>query len=285
MRQLKIDKSITTRDSESLDKYLTEIGRYELLTPDEESDLAMKASRGDKEAKEKLVCSNLRFVVSVAKKYQHQGVPLCDLIDEGNIGLMTAADKFDATKGFKFISYAVWWIRQSIMLAIQEHGKTVRLPLNKTGQLNKINKAINQFEHENQRRPTTDELAKLLDEDEDKIKDVLNAQTSVSSIDAPITDDDSSTLGDVLANENSPQADKGLVLDSLRADIAQFLKNLTPKQRAIIRMSFGLDGEEKSLDEIGEEFNLSRERVRQIKELSIRKLKSNIGRASLIQYL
>lgn len=285
MRQLKIDKSITTRDSESIDKYLTEISRYDLLTPDEESDLAMKASRGDQAAKEKLVCSNLRFVVSVAKKYQHQGVPLCDLIDEGNIGLMTAAEKFDATKGFKFISYAVWWIRQSIMLAIQEHGKTVRLPLNKTGQLNKINKAINQFEHENQRRPTTDELAKLLDEDEDKIKDVLNSQTSVSSIDAPITDDDSSTLGDVLTNENSPQADKGLVLDSLRADIAQFLKNLTPKQRAIIRMSFGLDGEEKSLDEIGEEFNLSRERVRQIKELSIRKLKSNVNRVSLMQYL
>ena len=245
MRQLKITKSITNRESASLDKYLQEIGREELVTPDEEVELAQRIRKGDQEALEKLTRANLRFVVSVAKQYQNQGLSLPDLINEGNLGLIKAAEKFDETRGFKFISYAVWWIRQSILQALAEQSRIVRLPLNQVGSLNKINKALTRFEQENERQPTNEELSEMIDVPKDKISDTLRVGSRHVSVDAPFVEGEDNSLLDVLPNDDSPSADRGLVNESLM-----------------------------TLEEIGERFGLTRERVRQIKEKAIRRLKS-----------
>ena len=273
MRQLKIGNSITIRDWRSLDLYLQEIGREELLTPDEEVELSRRTREGDEDAMDKLIRSNLRFVVSVAKQYQNQGIPLPDLIDEGNIGLIKAARKFDETRGFKFISYAVWWIRQSILQAIADQSRIVRLPLNQVGSLNKINKMISQFEQDHQRRPSPEELAELLDMSAEKIGDTLMVSGRHVSVDAPIADGEDSTILDTMTAEDAPDTDDGLILESLRREIDRVLSHLDPRQQEIIRMSYGLGCNEMSLDEIADKFDLTRERVRQIRETAIKNLK------------
>ena len=273
MRQLKITKSITNRESASLDKYLQEIGREELITVDDEVELAQKIRQGDERALEKLTKANLRFVVSVAKQYQNQGLSLPDLINEGNLGLIKAAQKFDETRGFKFISYAVWWIRQSILQALAEQSRIVRLPLNQVGALNKINKAQSKFEQENGRLPTSDELAEILDVPKDKIADTIRVSGRHVSLDAPFVEGEDNNLLDVLENEESPAASKGLVSESLNKEIERALSTLTPRERDIIKYFFGIGCQEMTLEEIGEKFNLTRERVRQIKEKAIRRLK------------
>lgn len=273
MRQLKITKSITNRESASLDKYLQEIGREELVTPEEEVELAQRIRKGDKEALEKLTRANLRFVVSVAKQYQNQGLSLPDLINEGNLGLIKAAEKFDETRGFKFISYAVWWIRQSILQALAEQSRIVRLPLNQVGSLNKINKALGKFEQENERQPSNDELAEMIDVPKDKISDTLRVSGRHVSVDAPFVEGEDNSLLDVLPNDDSPSADRTLVGESLSTEIDRALQILTPREREIIRSFFGIGCQEMTLEEIGERHNLTRERVRQIKEKAIRKLK------------
>ena len=274
MRQLKITKSITNRESASLDKYLQEIGREELVSPEEEVELAQRIRKGDQRALEKLTRANLRFVVSVAKQYQNQGLSLPDLINEGNLGLIKAAEKFDETRGFKFISYAVWWIRQSILQALAEQSRIVRLPLNQVGSLNKINKALSKFEQENERQPSSDELSEMIDVPKDKISDTLRVSGRHVSVDAPSVEGEDNSLLDVLPNTDSPSADRGLVNESLNTEIERALSTLSSREREIIKSFFGIGCQEMTLEEIGERFGLTRERVRQIKEKAIRRLKS-----------
>jgi RNA polymerase primary sigma factor len=285
MRQLKITKSITNRESASLDKYLQEIGREPLIPVDEEVELARMIRHGDRAALEKLVKANLRFVVSVAKQYQNQGLSLPDLIDEGNLGLIKAAEKFDETRGFKFISYAVWWIRQSILQALAEQARIVCLPLNQVGSLNKINKAYQRFEQEFERKPSAEELAELLDIPVDKIADTLKMSGRQVSVDAPFVEGEDNSLIDVMVNEDSPNADHTLINESLSREIDRALATLTPREADIIRKFFGIGVPEKTLEEIGIELHLTRERVRQIKEKAIRRLKSSSRSKILKTYL
>ena len=285
MRQLKITKSITNRESQSLDKYLQEIGREELVTPEEEVELAQRIRNGDQKALEKLTRANLRFVVSVAKQYQNQGLSLPDLINEGNLGLIKAAEKFDETRGFKFISYSVWWIRQSILQALAEQSRIVRLPLNQVGSLNKINKALSKFEQENERLPSNDELSEMIEVPKDKIADTLRVSGRHVSVDAPFVEGEDNSLLDILPNDDSPSADKGLVNESLSTEIDRALQILTPREREIIKSFFGIGCQEMTLEEIGERLDLTRERVRQIKEKAIRKLKKPNASKLLKTYL
>ncbi len=282
MRQLKITKSITNRESASLDKYLQEIGKEELITVEEEVELAQRIKKGDQEALEKLTKANLRFVVSVAKQYQNQGLTLPDLINEGNLGLIKAAEKFDETRGFKFISYAVWWIRQSILQALAEQSRIVRLPLNQVGSLNKINKALSRFEQENERKPSTEELAKVLDLPTEKVSDTLRVSGRHISVDAPFVEGEANSLLDVLINNDSPNADRALMNESLSREIDRALSTLTERERDIIKLFFGIGCQEMTLEEIGEKFGLTRERVRQIKEKAIRRLR-HTSRSKLLK--
>ena len=285
MRQLKISKSITNRESAALEKYLQEIGREELISVDEEVALAQRIKKGDREALEKLTKANLRFVVSVAKQYQNQGLSLQDLINEGNLGLIKAAEKFDETRGFKFISYAVWWIRQSILQAIAEHSRIVRLPLNQVGSVNKINRMRNKFEQENERRPSIDEIAEDMDLPEDKIEDAIKVNARHVSVDAPFVDGEDNSLLDVLPNEDAVMADKLLLVESLRDEIKRALQILNDRERKIIEALFGIDQQEMTLEEVGDKYNLTRERVRQIKEKAIRRLRNNTKSKLLRSYL
>lgn len=287
MRQLKIIKSITNRESQALEKYLQEIGREELLTVEEEVELAQKIHKGDKRALERLVRANLRFVVSVAKQYQNQGLSLPDLINEGNLGLIRAAEKFDETRGFKFISYAVWWIRQSILQALAEQSRIVRLPLNQSGSLNKINKMQQKFEQEYERRPSIEEIAEGIDLPEEKVEDAMKSNTRHISVDAPFsTDDESNTLLDVLEDTSTPDADNELVTESLRAEITKALSILKERERQIVEASYGIGaGGEMTLEEIGAKYGLSRERVRQIKEKAIRRLRTTTNSELLKSFL
>jgi RNA polymerase primary sigma factor len=285
MRQLKITKSITNRESASLDKYLQEIGREELITVEEEVELAQRIKKGDQEALEKLTKANLRFVVSVAKQYQNQGLSLPDLINEGNLGLIKAAEKFDETRGFKFISYAVWWIRQSILQALAEQSRIVRLPLNQVGSLNKINKALAKFEQENERTPSSDELSTILEIPKEKVTDTLRVSGRHVSVDAPFVDGEDNSLLDVLINNDSPNADRGLLNESLAKEIDRALATLTERERDIVKYFFGIGSQEMTLEEIGEQFGLTRERVRQIKEKAIRRLRHSSRSKLLKSYL
>lgn len=285
MRQLKISKSITNRESASLDKYLQEIGHEELLSVDEEVELAQKIRKGDRRALERLTRANLRFVVSVAKQYQNQGLSLPDLINEGNVGLIKAAEKFDETRGFKFISYAVWWIRQSILQAIAEQSRIVRLPLNQVGSVNKINRELNKFEQEHERRPSVDEIADRIDLPEDKIEEAMKVNNRHVSMDAPFVDGEDNSLLDVLADNDMPMADKALVQESLRKEIDRAIELLNDREQKVVRAFFGIGAPEMTLEEIGEKYNLTRERVRQIKEKAIRRLRHNTKNKLLKTYL
>ena len=285
MRQLKITKSITNRESASLDKYLQEIGKEDLITVEEEVELAQRIRKGDQEALEKLTKANLRFVVSVAKQYQNQGLSLPDLINEGNLGLIKAAEKFDETRGFKFISYAVWWIRQSILQALAEQSRIVRLPLNQVGSLNKINKAFARFEQEHERVPSPEELAQELELPREKVTDTLRVAGRHISVDAPFADGEDNSLLDVLVNPDSPNADRGLINESLATEVDRALETLTERERDIIRYFFGIGCSEMTLEEIGEKFDLTRERVRQIKEMAIRRLRHSSRSKLLKSYL
>ena len=285
MRQLKITKSITNRESASLDKYLQEIGKEELITVEEEVELAQRIRKGDQEALEKLTKANLRFVVSVAKQYQNQGLSLPDLINEGNLGLIKAAEKFDETRGFKFISYAVWWIRQSILQALAEQSRIVRLPLNQVGSLNKINKAFGRFEQENERTPSPEELADMLNLPKEKVSDTLRVSGRHVSVDAPFADGEDNNLLDVLVNSDSPNADRGLINESLATEVDRALDTLTDREKDIIKYFFGIGCSEMTLEEIGEKFGLTRERVRQIKEKAIRRLRHSSRSKLLKSYL
>ena len=285
MRQLKITKSITNRESASLDKSLQEIGKEDLITVEEEVELAQRIRKGDQRALEKLTRANLRFVVSVAKQYQNQGLSLPDLINEGNLGLIKAAEKFDETRGFKFISYAVWWIRQSILQALAEQSRIVRLPLNQVGSLNKINKAFSRFEQEHERRPSPEELAETLDLPAEKVADTLRVSGRHISVDAPFVEGEDNSLLDVLVNDDSPVADKTLINESLSTEVERALATLTERERDIIRVFFGINCQEMTLEEIGEKFGLTRERVRQIKEKAIRRLRHSSRSKLLKTYL
>ena len=285
MRQLKITKQVTNRDTPSLDKYLQEIGKVDLISPEEEVVLARRIKAGETEALRKLVKANLRFVVSVAKQYQNQGMSLPDLINEGNLGLMKAAQRFDETRGFKFISYAVWWIRQSILQAIAEQSRIVRLPLNQVGSVNKINRALSKFEQINERRPSPEEISESVDLPEDKVADAMKVSGRHVSVDAPFVDGEDNSLLDVLENTDSPMADKTLILESLRSEIDRALKTLNNRERDIIKAFFGINQPEMTLEEIGDKFGLTRERVRQIKEKAIRHLRQNTKNKLLKTYL
>ena len=285
MHQLKINKSITNRSSAALDKYLSEIAKEPLLTVDEEVELAQRIHSGDKEALDKLVRSNLRFVVSVAKQYQNGELTLSDLVNEGNVGLIKAAEKFDETRGFKFISYAVWWIRQSNMQALAEQSRLVRLPLNQVGLLNKINKTIADFVQEHERQPSLHELARLVDVDESKIAETLSASSRGASLDAPFQDGEENSLISVLSDDNAPAADNGMDLESLSTDLEQILKELKPREIQVLKMSFGIGCNEKTLEEIADTLGLTRERVRQIREKSLKKLRDTAGADMLRKYL
>ncbi|MBP6625406.1 MAG: sigma-70 family RNA polymerase sigma factor [Chitinophagaceae bacterium] len=287
MRQLKITKSITNRESQSLEKYLQEIGKVDLITPEEEVILAVKIKQGDQRALEKLTKANLRFVVSVAKQYQNQGLSLSDLINEGNLGLIKAAQRFDETRGFKFISYAVWWIRQSILQALAEQSRIVRLPLNKVGLTNKINKAYSQLEQEYQREPSAEELAILLEINTEEIETTLGVAARHVSVDAPFVDGEENTLLDVLRNPNSISSDMELEHnESLRDEIDRSLSTLTERQKDVLKLFFGIGVEHPmSLEDIGERFGLTRERVRQIKDKAITKLRSTSRSKLLKNYL
>ena len=274
MRQLKITKSITNRESAALEKYLQEIGKEEMISGEEEVELAQRIRHGDEKALERLTKANLRFVVSVAKQYQNQGLTLPDLINEGNLGLLKAAERFDETRGFKFISYAVWWIRQSILQAISEQSRIVRLPLNQVGSVNKIAHEINRFEQENERRPSLEEIAEKIDLPQDKIDEAMNINGHHISVDAPFIDGEDNSLLDVMPNENSPMADSSLVEESLKAEIQNALSVLNDRERNVIEASYGINRPELTLEEIGAKFGLTRERVRQIKEKAIRKLRN-----------
>ncbi len=285
MRQLKITKSITNRESQSLEKYLQEIGKVDLLTPEEEVDLAKKIKEGDQEALEKLTKANLRFVVSVAKQYQNQGLSLSDLINEGNLGLIKAAQRFDETRGFKFISYAVWWIRQSILQALAEQSRIVRLPLNKVGSLNKINRAFSELEQEFEREPSSEELADLLEITSDEVETTLGVAARHVSMDAPFVDGEDNSLLDVLENSGTPGTDTKLeYAESLRREIERSLNTLTERQCDVIKLYFGIGIEHPmSLEDIGDRFGLTRERVRQIKDKAINKLRS-ASRSKLLKH-
>ncbi len=282
MRQLKITKSITNRESASLDKYLQEIGKYELISVEEEVELAQRIKKGDRIAIEKLTRANLRFVVSVAKQYQNQGLSLPDLINEGNLGLIKAAEKFDETRGFKFISYAVWWIRQSIMQAINEQSRIVRLPLNQVSSLSKYKKAVSKFEQEFERKPSPEELAEILELPEEKVMDTMRVSGRHLSVDAPFVAGEDNSLLDVLENSDSPVADGNLMNESLSREIDRAFATLTERERVILRLAFGIGIAEMSLEEIGEKFGLTRERVRQIKEKAIRRLR-HTSRSNLLK--
>ncbi len=285
MRQLKITKSITNRESASLDKYLQEIGREELISVEEEVELAQRIRKGDQEALYKLTKANLRFVVSVAKQYQNQGLSLPDLINEGNLGLIRAAEKFDETRGFKFISYAVWWIRQSILQALAEQSRIVRLPLNQVGSLNKINKALAHFEQEHERTPSPEELARELDLPSDKVADTMRVSGRHVSVDAPFAEGEDNNLLDVLVNSDSPNADRLLINESLTTEVERALATLSERERDIIKYFFGIGCTEMTLEEIGDQFGLTRERVRQIKEKAVRRLRSTSRSKLLKTYL
>ena len=285
MRQLKITRTITNRESEALEKYLVEIAREELLSAEEEVELAHRARKGDQKALERLTKANLRFVVSVAKQYQNQGLPLPDLINEGNLGLIKAADRFDETRGFKFISYAVWWIRQSILQAIADQSRVVRLPLNQVSSMNKINQMLSKFEQEHERRPSLDEISEQTDLPEDKIDIAIQVNGRSVSVDAPFQDGEDNSLLDVMANPDAPMADRELVAESLRAEISTALKVLTDRERGIIQAFYGIGEPELTLEEIGTKFGLTRERVRQIKEKAIRRLRSESQNKVLKAYL
>ncbi|MDR2882764.1 MAG: RNA polymerase sigma factor RpoD/SigA [Alistipes sp.] len=285
MRQLKITKSITNRESASLDKYLQEIGKEDLITVEEEVELAQRIKKGDQWALEKLTKANLRFVVSVAKQYQNQGLSLPDLINEGNLGLIKAAEKFDETRGFKFISYAVWWIRQSILQALAEQSRIVRLPLNQVGSLNKINKAFAKFEQENERTPSPEELAAVLDIPREKVTDTMRVAGRHVSVDAPFADGEDNNLLDVLVNADSPNADRSLINESLGTEIDRTLATLTEREKDIVKYFFGIGCPEMTLEEIGDKFGLTRERVRQIKEKAIRRLRHSSKSKWLKSYL
>ena len=285
MRQLKITKSITNRESESLEKYLQEIGKEDLLSTDEEVELAQRIRKGDRKALERLTKANLRFVVSVAKQYQNQGLSLPDLINEGNVGLIKAAERFDETRGFKFISYAVWWIRQSILQALAEQSRIVRLPLNQVGSANKINRVLNKFEQENERRPSVDEISEQIDLPEEKIDEALRINGRHVSVDAPFAEGDDNSLLDVLVNEDAPMVDRQLVMESLRSEIENALQMLNERERNVITAFYGIGQSEMTLDEIGTKYGLTRERVRQIKEKAIRRLRGNTKNNILKAYL
>ncbi len=286
MRQLKITKQVTNRDTLSLDKYLHEIGKVELLSAEKEVELAKRIKKGDRQALETLIKANLRFVVSVSKQYQNQGLSLPDLINEGNLGLIKAAERFDETRGFKFISYAVWWIRQSILQALAEQARIVRLPLNKIGSINKINKTFSQLEQEFQREPTPDELAEILETKPELIESSLNISNIHLSMDAPLKEDDGNNMYDVMLNEDSPSPDNELIYNSLRKEIERSLSTLGDREAEILRYYFGLNGYPPyTLEEIGDEFGLTRERVRQIKEKAIKKLKNQYRNRLLKSYL
>ena len=285
MRQLKITKSFTNRESASLDKYLQDIGHEPLLSLDEEVELARRIREGDDKALEKLTRANLRFVVSVAKQYQNQGLSLPDLINEGNLGLIKAARKFDETRGFKFISYAVWWIRQSIMQAIAEQGRSVRLPLNQVGSVNKINKVLSKFEQENERRPSVEEIAARADMPQEKVEEVIKADTKQVSMDSPFHDGEGSSLLDVLTNDDTPDTDAELLKQSLKEELALALNALNERERNVISAFYGLGEPELTMDEIGKKFGLTRERVRQIRERALRRLRQNTQNKALRAYL
>ncbi|CAI8164874.1 MAG: RNA polymerase sigma factor RpoD/SigA [Parvicellaceae bacterium] len=286
MRQLKITKSITNRESQSLDKYLQEIGREELITAEMEVELAQKIKQGDQIALEKLTKANLRFVVSVAKQYQNQGLTLPDLINEGNLGLIKAAQRFDETRGFKFISYAVWWIRQSILQALAEQSRIVRLPLNQVGSLNKINKAFSRLEQEFERPPSSDELATALELTEEKVKDTMKISGRHVSVDAPFVDGEDNSLLDVMVNNDSPKADLELMRESLQREIERSLSTLNDREKDVVMLFFGIGKKHGlTLEEIGSKFDLTRERVRQIKEKAIRRLRHNSRSKLLKAYL
>lgn len=275
MRQLKIIKQVTNRETPSLDKYLHEIGKVDLITAEEEVELARRIKNGDNEALKKLINANLRFVVSVSKQYQNQGLSLPDLINEGNLGLIKAAQRFDETRGFKFISYAVWWIRQSILQALAEQARIVRLPLNKIGSINKINKTLSELEQKFEREPSVQEVAFALELAPDDVKESLKTAGRHVSMDAPLQQGEEGNMYEVLLNKDIPSPDKGLLTDSLRKEIERVLSTLTFREANIIRLYFGLNGKHPhTLEEIGEEFNLTRERVRQIKEKAIKRLKN-----------
>ena len=286
MRQLKITKSITNRESQSLEKYLQEIGREELITAEEEVRLARKIKEGDQNALDRLTKANLRFVVSVAKQYQNQGLSLPDLINEGNLGLIKAAKRFDETRGFKFISYAVWWIRQSILQALAEQSRIVRLPLNQVGSLNKISKAYSKLEQEFEREPSPEELAKILDIPTEKIADTMRVSGKHVSMDAPFVQGEDNSLIDVLENQDSPRADSLLMNESLQKEIERSLSTLTEREREVIKLFFGIGMQHGlTLEEIGAKFDLTRERVRQIKEKAIRRLRHKSRSRLLKAYL
>ncbi|MBP3373910.1 MAG: sigma-70 family RNA polymerase sigma factor [Bacteroidaceae bacterium] len=285
MRQLKISKSITSRESHALDRYLTEIGREDLLSLDDEIELSQRIRKGDKEALDRLVRANLRFVVSVAKQYQNQGLPLPDLITEGNIGLIKAAEKFDETRGFKFISYAVWWIRQTILQALAEQSRIVRLPLNQVSAVSRMKKVIQQFEQEYERKPSAQELAELTDVAEDKIHDALRSDGRHVSVDAPFQEGEDNSLLDVMTNPDMPSTDNVMMGESLTLEIDRVLSSLKEREELVIRMSFGIGEREMTLDEIGDKLGLTRERVRQIKEKAIKQLRESGMSKQLKAYL
>lgn len=286
MRQLKITKQVTNRETASLDKYLQEIGKVELITAEEEVELARRIRQGDQAALEKLTKANLRFVVSVSKQYQNQGLSLPDLINEGNLGLIKAAQRFDETRGFKFISYAVWWIRQSILQALAEQSRIVRLPLNKIGSINKINKAFSKLEQEYEREPSAEEIAALLELTENDVKESMKNSGRHVSMDAPLVQGEESNMYDVLRSSDSPSPEAGLINDSLRREIDRALSTLTSREADVVKYYFGLNGEHAmTLEEIGEKFDLTRERVRQIKEKAIRRLKQTSRSKILKTYL
>lgn len=283
MRQLKIFKSITNRESAALEKYLQEIGREELITVEEEAELAVRIRKGDREALERLTKVNLRFVVSVAKQYQNQGLALPDLINEGNLGLIKAAEKFDETRGFKFISYAVWWIRQSILQALAEQSRIVRLPLNQVGHLNRINRAFSKFEQEYERNPSSDELAEVMDIEPEKVEEMMRMAGKHTSIDAPFAEGEESNMLDVLADAGATVADEQFDKESLAIEVRRTLALLPERERLILSMFYGIDYPEQTLEEIGEKLGLSRERVRQIKEKTLKKLRIDASHNGLLK--
>lgn len=285
MRQLKITKSITNRESASLEKYLQEIGHEELLTTEQEVELAQKIRKGDRKALERLCKANLRFVVSVAKQYQNQGLSLPDLINEGNLGLIKAAEKFDDTRGFKFISYAVWWIRQSILQAIAEQSRLVRLPLNQVGSVTRIMKEAYKFEQEYERKPSINEMAERIDMPEDKIADAMNANSHKVSVDAPFVNGEEGSIVDSMTNPDYPTTDNELVKESLRTEVERMIKLLGDREQKVIKAFFGIGEPELTLEEIGVKYNLTRERVRQIKEKAIRRIRHNTKNKLLKSYL